>query len=229
MQQDEAGRKENRGRGGAYKASIRAEGTRPPIGCRVGPTMVLVWEINMMLQIVLPVIKLHLSTKQLALILSVLLLLPLINSIDPQVEAGEMIIHVLIKVGSVEARGDHPSVAPGQRGVYSFSRGIASEPLGRSEPPSQLGPTPLGPTSPSPPPPPSPPTFPPWAGTTSSSDIRLVLSSKTQLEGVRDRGKSEVRERKEGKTMMTSMDLTLVHGEHLHLNTSGQIKPPPLK
>ena len=29
--------------------------------------------------------------------------------------------------------------------------------------------------------------------------------------------------------MMTSMDLTLVHGEHLHLNTSSQIKPPPLK
>ena len=53
--------------------------------------------------------------KQLVLILSVLLL-PLIISIKPQVEAGEMIIHVLVEVGSVKAQGARPHVVLGQRG-----------------------------------------------------------------------------------------------------------------
>ena len=76
--------------------------------------MVLVCEIHRMLQIALPVMKLHLSAKQLVLIFSVLLM-PLINGIEPQVEAREMIIQVLIEVGSVESQGALPIVAPGQR------------------------------------------------------------------------------------------------------------------
>jgi len=41
--------------------------------------------------------------------------MPLINGIEPQVEAREMIIQVLIEVGSVESQGALPIVAPGQR------------------------------------------------------------------------------------------------------------------
>ena len=63
--------------------------------------MVLVCEINMMLQNALLAVKLHLPVKQFLLILS-MLLLPLINGVEPQVKVGKMIIHVLVEVGSVE-------------------------------------------------------------------------------------------------------------------------------
>ena len=59
--------------------------------------------------------QVHLPAKQLVLILSVMLLL-LINSIKPHVEVGEIIIHVLVEVGSIKAQGARPSVAPDQRG-----------------------------------------------------------------------------------------------------------------
>ena len=108
--------RKQRERGESYKALARAtEATRCPIWWRVGPTMVLVREINMMLQIALSTIKLHLSTKQLVLILSMLLLL-VINGIEPQVEARKVITRVLIEMGSIEARGAYPSAAPGQKG-----------------------------------------------------------------------------------------------------------------
>jgi len=51
-----------------------------------------------MLQIALSAVKLHLPAKQFLLILSVFLLL-LINGVKPQVEAGKMIIHVMVEVG----------------------------------------------------------------------------------------------------------------------------------
>ena len=63
--------------------------------------MVLVCEIKIMLQIALPAIKLHLPAKQLVLIVRTLLL-PLIYGIEPQVEAGKVIIHVLIEMSSAE-------------------------------------------------------------------------------------------------------------------------------
>jgi len=86
-----------------------------------------------------------------------MLLLPHINGIEPQVKAREMIIYVLVEIGSVKARGAYPSVTLGQRGAYSSSsRGTAPELPGRLEPPSKLAP--LGPTSP------PPPTSPPWLG-----------------------------------------------------------------
>jgi len=47
-------------------------------------------------------------------------LLPLVNGVEPQVEAGKMIIHVMVEVGSVKARGTRPSAAPGQRGSVLF-------------------------------------------------------------------------------------------------------------
>ena len=55
--------------------------------------MVLICGVDMVLQVLLLEIKLHLPAKQLVLILSVLLL-PVINRIDPQVEVREVIIHV---------------------------------------------------------------------------------------------------------------------------------------
>jgi len=58
--------------------------------------------MDVVLQVALPAIKLHLLAKQLMLILSALLL-PLIKGIEPQVEAGEMIMHVMVEVGSVKA------------------------------------------------------------------------------------------------------------------------------
>ena len=60
-------------------------------------------------------IKVSLPAKQLVLILSVLLL-PLINGIEPQVETGEMVIYMLIKVGSIKTRGARLSVALSHRG-----------------------------------------------------------------------------------------------------------------
>ena len=74
--------------------------------------MVLVCKIDMVLQVALPAINLHLPIKQLVLIIS-MLLLPLINGIEPQVEVREMLI--LIKVGSVKTQGACPNVGPGQR------------------------------------------------------------------------------------------------------------------
>jgi len=65
-------RKKTKGEGESNLQSIsKGQGaTMPPIGWRVGPTMVLVCEINMMLQIALPTVKLHLSAKQFVLILN---------------------------------------------------------------------------------------------------------------------------------------------------------------
>ena len=42
--------------------------------------------------------------KKIMLILSMLMLLPLINGIEPQVEAGKMIIHVLNTSGQIKFR-----------------------------------------------------------------------------------------------------------------------------
>jgi len=72
-----------KGGGETHSLIIRAgAAARPPLGWRVGPSMMLICIINMVLQVALPTIKLYLPTKQLVLILSVLLL-PLINSIEP--------------------------------------------------------------------------------------------------------------------------------------------------
>jgi len=46
------------------------------------------------------------------LILS-MLLLPLINDIESQVVVGKVIIHILMEMGSIEARGACPCAAPG--------------------------------------------------------------------------------------------------------------------
>jgi len=57
----------------------------------------------MVLQVALSAIKVHLPTRQLVLVISVLLL-PLINGINPQVEAREMVVHILITVPSIKTR-----------------------------------------------------------------------------------------------------------------------------
>ena len=73
------------------------------------------------------VLQVALSAKQLVLILSVLLL-PLINGIEPQVEAGEMIIHILIKVGSVKTRGGRLSAGLSHRGsIHLLLKGYCSK------------------------------------------------------------------------------------------------------
>jgi len=53
--------------------------------------------------------------KQLMLILS-MLLFSLINGIEPQIKVGEMIIHILIKVGSIKTQGALLSMAPSHSG-----------------------------------------------------------------------------------------------------------------
>ena len=73
--------------------------------------MMLICTIDMVLQVASSATKLHLPAKQLVLILGVLLL-PLINGIEPLVEAGELIIQVLIEVGCIEIRRAHCNAAP---------------------------------------------------------------------------------------------------------------------
>ena len=76
------------------KASIKPDGiARPPIGWRVELTVVLMRIVHMMREVALPMIKLHLAMKEHVVILSVLLL-PLINGVQPQVEAREVFVHV---------------------------------------------------------------------------------------------------------------------------------------
>jgi len=76
-------RKKTKGEGANLQSINKDQGAiRPPIGRMVGPTMVLICEINMIFQIVLSAIKFHLPVKQLMLILS-MLLLPLINGNEP--------------------------------------------------------------------------------------------------------------------------------------------------
>ena len=90
------------------------------------PTVVLVCIVDMVLRVALPAIKVHLPAKQLVLILSALLLL-LINGIKPQVETGEMIIHVLIKVHSIKTRGARLSATPSHRGsIHLLLKGYHS-------------------------------------------------------------------------------------------------------
>jgi len=104
MQQEGTLNKRSKGKGGGENSqSINKawRAARHPIGWKVGPTMVLVCIVHMMLQVALSVIKFHLSMKQLVLILS-MLLLPLIDSVKPQLETGELIAHILIEFGGIK-------------------------------------------------------------------------------------------------------------------------------
>ena len=147
--------------GETYKASIGVGGAaRPPIGWRVGPTMVLICIVNIMLQVLLPAIKLHLPMEQLLLALSVLLLM-LINGIEPQVEVREMFIQILIEMGSIKARRACDIATP-SHGGSSISSGGAD--LKHPTPPS---------------PPPARPSY----GEESSSSVSISISSSyTQFE-----------------------------------------------
>ena len=126
--------------------------TRPPIGWSVGPTMVLICIVDMVFQIALSAIKVHMLVKQHVLIVS---MLPLINGIEPQVKAGEMVIHVLIKMRSIKTQGARLCAAPSHGEVYLSS-------LGDTEPelPGTLEPA-IRPAPPPPTLPPSPPKSPP--------------------------------------------------------------------
>jgi len=73
--------------------------------------MVLVCVADIVLQVLLLVIKLHLAAKQLILIMTMLLLL-LINGIEPQMEVRKLTIQVLIKVGCIKTRRARRSAAP---------------------------------------------------------------------------------------------------------------------
>jgi len=103
--------KSAKGRGKLQSINRGLRATRPPIGWRIRPTVVLIYIVNIMLQVLLPAIKLHLSVEQLLLGLS-LLLLTLINCIEPQVEAGEVIIQILVEMGFIKARRAHDIAAP---------------------------------------------------------------------------------------------------------------------
>jgi len=108
----------------------------------------------MVLQVALPMIRFHLPMKQLVQILSVLLLPP-IDGIEPQVDAGEVLIHILIDVGGIETQGAYLNTAHIHRGsIHLLLKVYGSRTTGASEPPTL--PTPLPPTSP-----PSPLTRPP--------------------------------------------------------------------
>ena len=63
--------------------------------------MVLIYIVHMVLQVALSAIIVHLPAKQLVMILSVLLL-SLINGIEPHLEVGERVVHILIKVDSIK-------------------------------------------------------------------------------------------------------------------------------
>jgi len=105
---------------GELTISIRAgRATRPLIRWRVWPTVALVCEIDIVLQVLLPAIKLHLSATQLLLILS-MFLLTLVYCIKPQVEAREVVIHVMVEMGFIKAQRTRLSVAPSQRGVITL-------------------------------------------------------------------------------------------------------------
>jgi len=92
--------------------------------------MVLVCIVDMVLQVALPAVKVHISVKQLVLILSVLLL-SLINGIEPQVEVAEVVIHVLIEVCSIKTRGAHLSATPNDRwGILLLLNGDNSRTTG---------------------------------------------------------------------------------------------------
>jgi len=154
------------------------------------------------------------------------LLLPLINGIKPQVGAGKIIIHVLIEVGSVEARGACPSVALSQKGSVLLllkgnntrtTRKIINTLTTRTNPTRiRIATTTTFPTN-----------FPTisWGRLIIRHSLNIII--KNPIGEVRDRGRNGVGERKKGKPVMTGMDLTSVHDEHLHQNTRGQIKLPP--
>jgi len=110
--------------------------------------MVFISVVDVVLQVLLSTIKLHLLVEQLLLILSGFLLM-LINWIESEVEAKEMIIHVLVEMGFIEARRNRFSMPPRQKGVILLLLGWNGQ----------------GPRSP----PSPPPTFLHWACGSSSS------------------------------------------------------------
>ena len=116
-----------------------------PIRWRVGPLVVLISIIDMVLPVTLPAIELHLSPKQLTLIS---LLLPLINCIKPQVEVGQVVVHVLMELTSVRLLVNAGS-------YISFSGGIIPKPPATSSIPPPLT---------------LPPIAPPWGWMRCSSD-----------------------------------------------------------
>ena len=104
--------------------------------------MVLICVVDMVLQVALLTIKVHLPTKQLMLILSVLLL-PLINGIEPQVKARKIVVNILIETCSIKTRGARLSVVPNHRWGVLLLNGTAPELPGISEPSSRSAPLPL--------------------------------------------------------------------------------------
>ena len=111
------------GRGGGNLQSINRHrgAARRPIGWRVGPTMVLICVVNIMPQVLLPTIKLHLPIEQLLLGLSVLLL-KLINCIKSQVKVRKVIIQILVEMSFIKAQRAPGIAAPSHGGFKNLLR-----------------------------------------------------------------------------------------------------------